>query len=173
MLRRTTGAALTAAAMVAAIGAGTATAEARPRLHDGVDAFKVRPATVRVSGDGTGWLGGAGFGDVGRYGTIRWTRFRRSGARGDGRIFISDCEPDCAGGTMSNWKAVIRAERVRRGRFTRLSARYARDGRTITARWKLEAGSPKPRSGRDYHWLALPDRGAAAGTAAAPRSAGA
>jgi hypothetical protein len=127
---------------VIASSSAAASAHARPKLHDGVGGFKVRPATILVSGDGSGWLGGDGFGDPGDYGKIHWTRFRRSGARGDGRMFINDCVPDCAGGTVSNWAAVIRASRVRKARFTRLSARYERDGATVTDRWKLHVSSP-------------------------------
>jgi hypothetical protein len=130
-----------------------ATAQARPKLHDGVDGFKVRPATILVSGDGTGWLGGAGYGDAGDYGKIRWTKFRRSGARGDGRMFVNDCVPDCAGGTFSHWRAVIRASRVRKGRFTRLSASYERAGATVTSRWKLHFSSPSYA-----YWLGLARR---------------
>src|SRR5215218_6559677 len=92
------------AALVVAVAA--APAQARPRLHDGVDGFKLRPATVLVSGDGSAWLGGAGHGDPPDYGTIRWTTFRPSGARGSGRIFLDDCDPDCAGGRFSSWEAV-------------------------------------------------------------------
>ena len=126
-----------------------APAQARPKLHDGVDGFKVRPAAILVSGDGSGWLGGAGSGAPPDHGTIRWTKFRRAGARGDGRVFINDCDPDCAGGTFSSWKAVIRAGRVRKGHYTRLSASYARDGKRVVARWKLVRSSP----GYAY-WLA-------------------
>lgn len=126
---------------LAVLVAATA-AQARPKLHDGSSGFKVRPATILVSGDGSGWLGGDGYGDVGDYGRIRWTKFRQSGARGDGRVFVNDCDPDCAGGTFSNWKAVIRAWRVRKGRYTLLSARYERDGDTVTDRWKLQVNSP-------------------------------
>jgi hypothetical protein len=126
-----------AAALVAA-----APAQARPKLHDGVDGFKVRPAEILVSNDGSGWLGGAGFGEPLDHGAIRWTRFRRSGARGIGRVFVGDCDPDCAGGTFSSWKAVIRARRVRRGHYTRLSAAYQRDGNRVVARWRLVRSSP-------------------------------
>jgi hypothetical protein len=117
-------------------------AQARPKLHDGVDGFKVRPAAILVSGDGSGWLGGAGMGAPPDHGAIRWTKFRRSGARGNGRLFINDCDPDCAGGTFSSWKAVIRAQRVRKGHYTRLSASYARGGKRVVARWKLVRSSP-------------------------------
>jgi hypothetical protein len=144
MVMRTVSVALAAALLAAGV------AQARPNLYDGAGEFKVRPATVLVSGDGSGWLGGRGFGEPPDYGTIHWTRFRRSGARGDGRMFINDCEPDCAGGTFSSWKAVIRARRVRKGHYTRLSARYVRDGDTITARWKLVIASPTYA-----YWLGL------------------
>jgi hypothetical protein len=127
---------------VLAVAVAAAPAQARPRLHDGVDGFKVRPATVLVSGDGSAWLGGAGHGEPPNYGTIRWTKFRRSGARGRGRMFINDCDPDCAGGTFSNRKAVIRARRVRHGHYTRLSAAYERNGERLVARWKLVRSSP-------------------------------
>jgi hypothetical protein len=140
MIKRT--AARIALATTALVMLTATAAEARPKLHDGQSGFKLRPATILVSGDGSGWLGGDGFGDVGDYGTIHWTKFRRPGARGDGRIFINDCDPDCAGGTVSNWKAIFRAWRVRKGRFTRLSARYVRDGETVTTRWKLQVSSP-------------------------------
>ena len=126
-----------------------APAQARPKLHDGVDGFKVRPAAILVSGDGSGWLGGAGHGAPPDYGRIRWTAFKRAGARGKGRVFVSDCVPDCAGGTFSSWKAVIRAGRARKGDYTRLSASYARDGKRVVARWKLVRSSP----GYAY-WLA-------------------
>jgi hypothetical protein len=127
---------------VLAVAVAAAPAQARPRLHDGVDGFKVRPATVLVSGDGSAWLGGAGHGEPPNYGTIRWTKFRRSFARGRGRMFINDCDPDCAGGTFSNWKAVIRARRVRHGHYTRLSAAYERNGERLVARWTLVRSSP-------------------------------
>jgi hypothetical protein len=122
--------------------AASAPAQARPKLHDGVDGFKVRPAAILVSGDGSGWLGGAGHGDPPDYGRIRWTAFTRSGARGKGRVFISDCRPDCAGGTFSSWRAVIRARRVRNGHYTRLSAAYERDGERVVTRWRLVRASP-------------------------------
>ena len=135
------------AMLVAAVAA--APAQARPTLHDGVDGFKVRPAEILVSGDGSGWLGGAGYGTPPDYGRIRWTAFTRSGARGKGRVFVSDCQPDCAGGTFSSWRAVIRARRVRKGHYTRLSAAYERDGERVVTRWKLM------RPSRTYaYWLA-------------------
>jgi hypothetical protein len=129
-----------AAAVLMALGA-SAPADARPTLHDGVDGFKVRPATILVSGDGSGWLGGAGYGSPPDYGRIRWTAFKRSGARGKGRLFASDCLPDCAGGTFSSFRAMIRARRVRHGHYTRLSATYERDGEHVRSRWKLVRAS--------------------------------
>lgn len=123
-----------------------AAAQARPKLHDGASGFKLRPATILVSGNGSAWLGGDGYGEVGDYGKIRWTKFRRTGGRGDSRIFLNDCDPTCAGGTFSNWRAVIRARRVRKGHYTRLSARYERDGGTATDRWKLCFSSPTQTS---------------------------
>jgi hypothetical protein len=144
-------AAAVGAALVAVVAA--APAHARPTLHDGVDGFQVRPAQVLVSGDGTGWLGGAGYGEPPDYGRIHWTAFRRSGARGRGRVFIRDCDPDCAGGTVSSWRAAIRAGRVRKGHYTRLSATYERDGARVVDRWKLV------RASRTYaYWLARPPR---------------
>jgi hypothetical protein len=125
-------------------------AEAAPKLHDGQSGFKVRPATVLVSGDGSAWLGGKASGENGDYGRIRWRTFRSSGARGDGRIFVTECDPDCAGGSRWSAKAVIRAQRVRHGRFTRLSASYRHDGRTLTKRWRLQVNSPTYA-----YWLAL------------------
>ena len=47
------------------------------------------------------------------FGRIRWTAFGSRRARGKGRILISDCRPDCAGGSFGSWRAVIRAKRVR------------------------------------------------------------
>jgi hypothetical protein len=136
MVKRTVGVALAALLLSAGI------AEARPRLHDGYEGYKVRPAKILVSGDGSGVLGGAGFGDPPDYGTIRWEKFRRSGARGSGLMFINDCDPDCAGGMMHGSKAAIRAWRVRKGHYTRLSARYEQNGETTTTRWKLVVASP-------------------------------
>ena len=47
--------------------------------------------------------------------------------------------------------AVIRARRVRKGHYTRLSAAYERDGEPLVARWKLV------RASRTYAYrLALP-----------------
>jgi hypothetical protein len=129
-------------ATAAAVLVTAAPAQARTTLHDGATGFKVRPATILVSGDGSGWLGGDGYGAPGDYGKIDWTSFRRSGARGNGRLFTSDCDPDCAGGTFSNRKVVIRARRVRNGHFTRLSASYRRRGSSITRRWRLHVSSP-------------------------------
>ena len=146
-MRRTT--AMAAVALVAALGSAAPAQAARPKLHDGADGFKVRPATILVSGDGSAWLGGAGYGEPPDYGRIHWTAFRRSGARGHGRVFVNDCVPDCAGGTFSSWRAVIRAGRVRKGHYTRLSARYERDGTRVVDRWKLV------RASRTYaYWLA-------------------
>jgi hypothetical protein len=73
-----------------------------------------------------------------------------TGARGSGRIFITECDPDCAGGRRWSAKAVIRARRVRRGHFTRLSARYRHDGQTVTERWRLQVNSPTYA-----YWLAI------------------
>ena len=56
-------------------------------------------------------------------------------------MFVSDCVPDCAGGTFSSWRAVIRAGRVRHGHYTRLSAAYERDGEPVRSRWKLVRAS--------------------------------
>ena len=126
------------------------TAKAAPKLHDGQSGFKVRPATVLVSGDGTAWLGGKASGENGDHGRIRWRTFRSSGARGDGRIFITECDPDCAGGRRWSAKAVIRAQRARHGRFTRLSASYRHDGQTVTKRWRLQVNSPTYA-----YWFAL------------------
>jgi hypothetical protein len=131
-----------AGAAVLVLLLAAASAQARPKLHDGVDGFKVRPAAILVSGDGSAWLGGDGYGVPPDYGTIRWTTFGRSSARGRGRVFVNDCDPDCAGGTFSNWKAVIRARRVRHGHYTRLSAAYERNGERLVARWKLVRSSP-------------------------------
>jgi hypothetical protein len=143
--------AVSATAAVALSLAITATgAQAAPKLHDGHSGFKVRPATILVSGDGTAWLGGRASGENGDYGRIRWRTFRRSGARGAGRIFITECDPDCAGGRRWSAKAVIRARRVRHGRFTRLSARYRQAERTVTARWRLQVNSPTYA-----YWLAI------------------
>jgi hypothetical protein len=103
---------------------------------------ELEPATILVSGDGSGVLGGKGFGDPPDYGRIRWQRFNRSGARGSGLMFINDCDPDCAGGTMHGSKAAIRAWRVRKGHYTRLSARYEHNGKTTTTRWRLVVASP-------------------------------
>jgi hypothetical protein len=143
MVMRTVSVALAAAMLAAGV------AEARPKLHDGSEGYKVRPATILVSGDGSGVLGGKGFGEPPDYGTIRWTKFRRSGARGRGRMFINDCDPDCAGGTMHSTRAAIRAWRVRKGHYTRLSARYEHDGDTTTTRWRLVIASPSYA-----YWLA-------------------
>jgi hypothetical protein len=140
-----------AAGTVALALAITATgAQAAPKLHDGHSGFKLRPATILVSGDGTAWLGGRASGENGDYGRIRWRTFRRSGARGAGRIFITECDPDCAGGRRWSAKAVIRARRVRQGHFTRLTARYRHDERTVTARWRLQVNSPTYA-----YWLAI------------------
>jgi hypothetical protein len=149
-LRTTTRIRWAALAAAMALGVPAAAAHARPTLHDGGTGFKVRPATILVSGDGTARLGGAGDGAGGDFGTIQWTAFRRAGARGDGRIFINDCRPDCAGGTFSSFKAVIRARRVRHGHFTRLSAHYRRHGHAVTQRWRLQINSPSYA-----YWLAV------------------
>ena len=145
-MRRQTATAVVA--VLTALGA-SAPAHARPTLHDGVDGFKVRPAAILVSGDGSGWLGGAGHGAPPDFGRIRWTAFTRAGARGKGRVFVSDCVPDCAGGTFSSRRAVIRARRVRHGHYTRLSAAYERDGEQVRSRWKLVRASPSYA-----YWLA-------------------
>ncbi len=145
-MRRAMATAVAAALMAVA---ASAPAQARPKLHDGVDGFEVRPATILVSGNGSAWLGGAGHGEPPDYGRIRWTAFRRSGARGRGRMFLNDCTPDCAGGTFSSWRAVIRARRVRDGHYTRLSASYERDGERVVTRWRLVRASPSYA-----YWLA-------------------
>ena len=75
------GAACAAVVMLVTL-TGAASAHARPKLHDGVDGFKVRPAKILVSGDGSGWLGGPGTSTPPDFGRIRWTAFDRAGARG-------------------------------------------------------------------------------------------
>jgi hypothetical protein len=131
----------TAALALVALAAPAA-AQATPKLHDGQTGFKVRPTTILVSGDGSAWLGGRASGSNGDYGRIRWHTFGRSGARGIGRIFLSDCDPDCASGAHWKARAGIRATRVRDGHYTRLSARYRRSGHAVTKRWRLQVNSP-------------------------------
>jgi len=94
------------------------------------DAFRARPDRVEI---GTVLVTGPLVTErdirAGRYGRLRWTRWKRSEARGRGRIWLPFRPPNGSGLPVRPHLINFRAYRVREGRYTRLWYAYTASGR--------------------------------------------
>lgn len=100
-----------------------------PKLPDGNGAV-VRPATILLSGDGSGGFGGADGIGSGNWGHIRWRSWTAARAAGLGGIWESAC-PNCSG-SLSKWyfwPGTVTATKPKHGIFTVL---------TVTSNWPKE-----------------------------------
>lgn len=98
--------------------------------------FKVRPASISYTGDGTGFVGGFdGTGERneshtgGNFGHITWTSWTAQSASGTGALWGDDCEPNCAEGSFSAVPVTIRVFAPHGGHFTLLRLNYESEGR--------------------------------------------
>jgi hypothetical protein len=104
-------------------------------LTIGGGAFRVRPTTIDYTGDGTGVIGilprARPRGSAGR-GSLAWRYWTQTSAYGVGTIWLDDCTPDCAAGTLYAHPGTVLAYRVRNSRFTRLKLRFRYHGHAVT-----------------------------------------
>jgi hypothetical protein len=88
--------------------------------------WQVRPTRIVYTGDGSGILD-----------RLRWATWSPSRAVGSGTVELNDCNPSCAGGTFTAHAVRVIAFRPVRGRFTRLTLRYAYRGKRRVQRWGI------------------------------------
>jgi hypothetical protein len=89
----------------------------------------VRPKQIVYSGDGSGFLAGAG--TAGRHpkpGRLTWSAWTSGAAQGSGDDWLDNCKPFCAAGSFSQHAVAITLFRPRRMLglrvFTRMRLRY-------------------------------------------------
>jgi hypothetical protein len=105
--------------------------------------FMVRPTQIVYTGDGSGVLGGfTGSGPFPRFGSLKWSNWTRSQALGSGAVWLDDCEPSCAGGEFAPYAVKVHAFDPRAGHFTRLTLRYAYEGKEVVDRRGIEKIGP-------------------------------
>jgi hypothetical protein len=119
--------------------------------------FRVRPAVVGLSGDGTGFLGGFdGHGEshpghVNLHpGHMTWLTWTSHAATGSGALWVDDGIPNEAEGTFSAVPVKVRAFAPHDGHFTRLTLRYEKDGAKFTDEREV-----RPVAGGNYGFFIL------------------
>jgi hypothetical protein len=125
---------LGAATAVATMIAVPAVASARrPKLltEGSGTVFKVRPARVGFTGDGTGFVAGHGS-SVRHPGRIHWKWWTKRSAKGVGRVWVDDCNPSCAEGQFHPDPGWIKANRPKHGRFTHIAVHFRDQGHSYT-----------------------------------------
>jgi hypothetical protein len=104
--------------------------------------WQVRPASIVYTGDGSGVLGGFD-GTRERHAThpghLTWQTWTRTEATGSGAVWVDDCTPDCADGKFTAHAVKVRAFRPVGGHFTRLTLRYAYQGKQYIDRRGIRA----------------------------------
>ncbi len=140
------GIALSTGIVMLILVAGSVQASTPPKLltQQAHDPFRVRPAMIGYTGDGTGFVGKSPI-DKHR-GFLHWKSWRATTAYGTATIWLNDCTPSCAGGTFHSYRGSVRASRVRHGDFTRMTLRFRYNGRSVTDERKLL------RAGSTYFW---------------------
>jgi len=98
--------------------------------------LEVRPATITYTGDGTGFLGGAGQHSSGS--GIDWRQWTSSRAVGSGFNQINDCKPFCAAGKFHGYAVRIELWRPRAPAGTQLFTRM-----TIFYKQRRPRGEPR------------------------------
>jgi hypothetical protein len=96
--------------------------------------FQVEPGHILVSGDGTGWLGGAGYQQTGHqlpedFGRINWISFGGKVAIGEGLFWINNCRPYCAGGSFSAYPTMIHASDIRHNHYQHMATQFRYGGK--------------------------------------------
>jgi hypothetical protein len=116
--------------------------------------FRVRPAWIGISGDGTIYLGHLDPRDKrgAHRGRLHWKTWKRRSAYATGPIWLNDCEPNCAYGSFHKARSTVRARRVRHGRFTRLIVRYRDGGHRRVLRRALAYAPPWEYGDGYYYW---------------------
>jgi hypothetical protein len=149
---------IAAVAVIFALLALPSAALAVPTLLGGAQlSFRIRPSQILISGDGTAWLGGAGYEQTGHLfpanlGKIRWLEFNRNEALGHGYIWLNNCIPYCAAGSFYHYQARIRAADVRNNHYQHMVVIYRFHGHQVTDHFLLVAKGPKG-------WQSLRGRG--------------
>ncbi len=147
-----------AAAGLLALPAG-APAASLPGLLTGLGGahpFKVRPAVVNFTGDGSALMGGFDGGRPGNaFGHVGWSSWKATAAVGSGAVWIDNCEPSCAMGTFTAHAAGARAFRPRGGHFTRLTLRFDYGGDAVTEELGIRAvrAPDAPASSESYEYF--------------------
>jgi hypothetical protein len=124
-------------AAILAVGAAGAGAASLPSLLTGRGSghqFAGRPAQIFYTGDGSAVLGGFDGSGASHPGHLRWSKWTRREALGSGAVWIDNCIPNCAEGTLSPHAVTVDAFAPRRGHFTRLTLRYRFEGKAIVDR---------------------------------------
>jgi hypothetical protein len=89
----------------------------------------------------------------GKTGHIRWVRWNRREAVGIGTWWENSCTPNCASSPFEPEHAVIRAWRVRAGRYTRMSTTLSAPGlRPLTFTYKLLLSRKRYGGYRIWYW---------------------
>jgi hypothetical protein len=105
--------------------------------------LQVRPRVLDYTGDGTAYLAGRASspGHLDR-GGLNWISWKRRRAFARGVDWIDDCRPDCARGNFHPHRATLRADRPRRGLFTRITVAFDFYGRRLHERRVLRHFPP-------------------------------
>lgn len=129
-MQRTRFLTLCAVALVAAAIPAAALAASLPKLAGGESSrFSVRPHYIELSVDGALYIGGSKS-SSGRIGSISWSSWGSSRARGTGYLWVDNCNPNCASGRYKGHKVGISASNVRNGDFRRITLSCTVSGRS-------------------------------------------
>ena len=117
----------------ATFAATSRTAKSMPRLlkEDFSSRFRVRPATLDPTGDGSIVIGKL----AKRGHHIHWHVWNGVKAYGVATVWVDNGIPNVAQGTFHGFGGTVHAYRVRDGRFTRLTVHYRKAGKLKT--WSL------------------------------------
>jgi hypothetical protein len=104
-------------------------------LTQGHPLFKVKPAVISYTGDGTAVVGGPDGTSARHLGRLRWTTYNVHQGIAVGLLWLDDCKPNCAAGTFSPRKVNVHVFwPSARHRFRRLTLRYVYRGRSEIVR---------------------------------------
>lgn len=104
--------------------------------------FRVRPSMIILTGDGSNVFGrtldGRGF--------LRWGKWTRRVALGEGTIWWGPCNPTCADARLKSSPGVIRLSNPRAGKFRTMVIRFRKTGRVFYGPTNLH------KQGEYYQW---------------------
>lgn len=148
------------AALILSVGAARAYAarSGSPRLLETAGMFAVRPGFLAFEPQGSSTVMGYILGPrqplraYGHQGAgIRWTVWTRREARGVGTMYFNQCNPTCYSNNFARYTVVLRANRVRIGRYTRLLLTYRWPGHVRQS--PLRLGVQRAGPVRFYNWF--------------------